>query len=151
MKNRNEKLLKFINHNGYIVPTGKTKRDEDIREKIIKQFYNDWAGENTEKKVKNDSLKQFIHVNHLSKKETMRWGCLSANSTLTVLELSYVLKYAVKVGNDKPKNNANQREFKDIIIMECDVPKLRPYIVKAKLIVGVKREHKKIQYCLTAK
>jgi hypothetical protein len=138
--------------NGYNVPTGTTANDRAQRKQLIKQFYKNWAGENVERKVKNEHLKQFIHVNRLSVKETEHWACLSFRSTLTVLELSYVLKHAVKVGNNVPKSNRNQKQFDDILIMECIVPKLRPYVTTAKLTVGiVKGIGNKVQYCLTAK
>jgi len=39
-----------------------------------------------------------------------------------------------------------------MLIMECIVPQLRPYVNIAKLTVGVvKRGGRKLQYCLTAK
>jgi len=86
-------------------------------------------------------------------RETRNWACLSIQSTLTVLELTYVLKHAVKTEENPPKNNKNQKRFKRILIMECIVPRLRPYVNIAKLTVGVtKRDDKKLQYCwLTSK
>jgi hypothetical protein len=146
------KLPEFIAYKGYNIPTGKTESDKNQRRQIINNFYNDWSGENDEKRVKNNELKHFIHVNQLSKKHTARYACNDFQSTLTVLELSYVLRYAVKVGSDKPKNNKSQEGFIDMLIMECVVPCLRPYVTTAKLIVGVIRcRGRKLQYCLTAK
>ena len=140
-----------IVHNGYSIPVGKTESDRDQRRLIINQFYKDWMHENKEKKVKNEELKQFIHVNKLSKKHTANYACKTVQSTLTDLELPYVLKHAVKVGRDEPKRNKSQENFIDILIMECVVPKLRPYVRTAKLTVGVVRhQNKKYQYCLTA-
>ena len=145
-------LPKTIAYKGYNIPTGTTEKDRDLRRQIISDFYKDWIGENGEKKVKNDELKQFIHVNKLSRKKTMNEACNTFRSTLTILELSYVLKYAVKVGRSDPKDNVNQEIFCDMLKMECVVPKLRPYVNTAKLTVGVIRHgNRKLQYCLTAK
>ena len=146
------KLPEFIAYDGYNIPTGKTAKDNEKRRQIITHFYEKWILENGEKKVKNDNLKQFIHVNYSSVKETKNWARLSFRSTLTVLELSYVLKHAVKIGSDTPKGNKKQSRFVDMLMMECIVPKLRPYVATAKLIVGVvKHGGRKLQYCLTAK
>ena len=149
---KKKKLPEFIIHKGYNVPTGTTEEDKNQRRQIINDFYSKWSGENDEKKVKNNELKQFIHVNKLSKKHTRNYACNDFQSTLTVLELSYVLKHAVKVGYDNPKDNKCQEGFIKMLIMECVVPSLRPYVKTAKLIVGIIRcKDRKMQYCLTAK
>jgi len=141
-----------IRYRGYDVPTGKTPADVKERRKIIADFYKKWFNENSEKSVKNASLNKLIHVNMISKKETLHWACLSFQSTLTVLELSYVLKHAVKTDSVRPKENKNQAKFSRMLTMECVVPKLRPYVVTAKLMVGVKiSDNRRLQYCLTAK
>ena len=146
------KLPKTIAYKGYNIPTGATANDKNQRRLMIADFYKKWIGENGEKKVKNDELKQFIYVNKLSRKKTMNEACNTFRSTLTILELSYVLKHAVKVGRSDPKDNKNQKIFHDMFIMECVVPKLRPYVTTAKLTVGVIRHgNRKLQYCLTAK
>ena len=143
---------KTIIYNGYNIPIGKTTKDKNERIRIIKSFYNEWVGENGERKVKNEHLKHFIHVNHESIRETAGWACMSHLSTLTVLELTYVLKHAAKTEEKIPKNNKKQKKYSKMLIMECVVPQLRPYVNVAKLTVGViKRGGQKLQYCLTAK
>ena len=147
------RLPTTINYKGYKIPTGTSKKDEADRRKIINDFYRKWFQENEEKRVKNTSLGTLIHVNKDSRKETQKWGSLSFRSTLTVLELSYVLKNAVVTGKDDPKpGNKSQKKYSKMLIMECVVPKLRPYVVTAKLTVGVRRsDSQRLQYCLTAK
>ena len=141
-----------IAYKGYNIPTGKTTNDKKERVQIIKRFYSEWVGENGERKVKNEHLKHFIHVNHDSVLETKSWACLSHQSTLTVLELTYVLKHAVKTEENFPKNNKRQKRYSKMLIMECVVPQLRPYVNIAKLTIGeVRRGGQKLQYCLTGK
>jgi len=85
-------------------------------------------------------------------RETRNWGRLSHRSTLTILELSYVLKYAAKTAEGASKENKSQQRFNKMLTMECIVPQLRPYVNVAKLMVGVaKADNRKIQYSLTAK
>jgi len=146
------KLPTTIDYKGYKIPTGTSQKDEAERRKIISAFYKKWFGENTEKRVKNVHLDQFIFVNNSSRKETQQHGGKSYKSTMTVLCLSYVLKHAVKTGYSPPKPNRSQRNFEKMLIMECVVPELRPYVNVAKLTVGIYKVSKdKVQYCLTAK
>ena len=146
------KLPKTIAYKGYDIPTGKTDLANKKRAQIITDFYKEWFGNTVERKVKNDRLDQFIHVDNFSMKETRNWARLSHRSTLTVLELSYVLKHAVKTEVVPTKDNKSQSRFNSMLIMECIVPQLRPYVNVAKLMVGVaKHKDRKWQYCLTAK
>jgi hypothetical protein len=61
---------------------------------------------------------------------------------VAVLLLSDIQKHAKKKSTSKPKpNNANQKQFSEIIIMQYG---------SVKLTVGVlKSDRKKIQYCIT--
>jgi len=148
-----KKLPKKIECKGYSIPTAKTENAIAERRKIITDFYKKWFGENEEKKVKNMHLKNYIHVTKLSLKETRHWAGYSYQSTMTVLNLSYVLKNAVKTGNVPIKpSTKNQSKFEKMIIMECVVPELRPHVITAKLTIGIYKVSKdKIQYCLTTK
>jgi len=144
---------KTIDHKGYVIPTGKRPKNRKEREKIITHFYKNWLNGSTEKSVKNLSLNKLIHVNRDSFLETRYWGSRSYQSTLTVLELSYVLKNAVVTGKNNPKpGNKNQSKFTKMLIMECVVPKLRPHVTTGKLTVGIRKsDNQRLQYCLTAK
>ena len=145
-------LPKTIDYKGYSIPTGTTEQNNKVRSKIITDFYKKWFGETEERRVKNDRLDKFIHVDGNSMKETRNWGRLSYRSTLTILELSYVLKHAIKTAEDAAKQNKSQKRFNKMLIMECIVPQLRPYVDIAKLMVGVaKADNRKMQYSLTAK
>jgi len=147
---------KTINYKGYSIPTGKTVNDVAERRKIITNFYKNWFGENQERKVLNSHIKDYIYVNMLSLQETRHWAGYSYQSTLTVLNLTHILRNAVRTSkrkDEKPKpDNKNQKKFERVITMECIVPEIRPYVNIAKLTVGVyKTSQNKIQYCLTAK
>jgi len=146
-------LPKTIDYKGYVIPTGKQPKHIKERERIITYFYTKWLNGSAEKSVKNTSLNKLIHVNMDSRKETRYWARRTFQSTLTVLELSYVLKNAVVTGKDNPKpDNKKQSKFTKMLIMECIVPKLRPYVTTAKLTVGIRKsDNQRLQYCLTAK
>jgi len=143
---------KTINYKGYVIPMGKAGKHVKTRMKIINDFYKKWLNGSDEKSVKNTSLGKFIHVDGDSLIETRHHSSKSYQSTLTVLELGYVLKNAILIAKDDPKpGNKSQKRFVKMLLMECIVPKLRPHVITAKLTVGVRRTGRHLQYCLTAK
>ena len=52
------------------IPTGHTKEEIKVREKLIKDFYAQWISRHPEKKIWNRNLKAFINVKFLSINET---------------------------------------------------------------------------------
>ena len=131
------------------VPIGTNKEDIKERERIISEVYRCWYEANPSKAVFNTNLNDYINVRFLSINETMRHAAKTYLSTLAVLQLDLILRNAYQVGESYPPKIGvnNQKEFSEIIVMECPLVG----IGIAKLTVGVKRKTgMKIQYCITA-
>ena len=147
-----KKLPKTITYKGYVIPTGKTAVEMDKRREIINSFYQQWTESNPSKKVKNIVLNEFIHVNQLSKKETMQYAVRSFFETMYVLNLDLILQVATPVKTVPAKKNKTQKPFSKMLIMKAIVPDLLKYGKTGKLTVGIRKvDANKIQYCLTAK
>ena len=118
------------------------------RQEIISQVYRKWTEENPDKRVYNRSLKDYINIRYLSITETMRHASKKYSSTLALLQLDTILRYAVVYGKPKPpkKGVANQKIFSYMLEMHYELIG----IGLVKMMVGVKRTGEKIQYCITA-
>ena len=125
------------------IPTGHTKEEIKVRERLIKDFYAKWISEHPDKKVWNESLGNFIHVKFLSINETYEKASRSYESTLAVFRLTEVLRKAILV-EEKPakRNTKNQKQFETLLTMLYD---------GIKLTVGRQRSNQDlVQYCITA-
>ena len=124
------------------IPTGHTKEDIKVRERLIKDFYAQWISRHPEKKIWNRNLKAFINVKFLSINETYEKASHSYESTLAVFRLTEILEGAVKVGEQPAKrNNRNQKQFEKILLMRYG---------EIKLTVGLQRSNQDlVQYCIT--
>ena len=121
------------------VPTGHTKEEIKVREKLIKDFYAKWISEHPNKKVWNETLGNYIHVKFLSINETYEKASRSYESTLAVFRLTEILQKAVLV-EEKPakKNTKNQKQFETLLTMQYD---------EIKLTVGKQRSNQEfVQY-----
>ena len=131
------------------IAIGETTEDKKQRKRFIANVYKTWETENPQKQIFNHSLKDFVHVKHISVKETAGQASSRYISTLAITFLSEILEYAIQKGlpqNANPKKD-NQKGFEKIIVMEYD----KKEFGKIKLTVGVKRGTKeKVQYCITA-
>ena len=131
------------------IALGETKEDKKQRKRFIMDFYKQWEIENPEKKVFNKSLKDFVHIKHISVKETSGQASHRYISALSIVFLTEILENAIQKGipqNTNPQRD-NQKGFEKIIVMEY----VKKEIGKIKLTVGVKRGTKeKVQYCITA-
>lgn len=78
------------------IPTGDSLEDRRRRQDIISQFYHYWKERNTEHRKYNDDLQDYIYVNHTSLAETAGRASLTYLSTLAVLQLDAILRYAKK-------------------------------------------------------
>lgn len=147
------------------IPKGDSDEDIKKREKIIREFYKQWAQlkrdnckkdcrqcKNSCRKVFNKSLMEYIYVKEISVIDTVEHASKSYHSTLAVLHLDYILKSAVSKG--KPVNTdpmcKNQNQFEKMLKMECKI-----IGKKVSLTVGIKRPGRnkvkeKVQYCITA-
>ncbi len=125
------------------IPTGHTKEEIKIREKLIKDFYAQWISSHPEKKIWNKALENHIHVKFLSINETYEKASRSYESTMAVFKLTEILENATFV-SEKPakRNTKNQKIFEVLITMQYD---------KIKLTVGRQRSTQElVQYCITA-
>ena len=130
------------------IPQGNSKDELKAREEIISQVYRKWTENNPDKRVYNRSLKDYINIKYLSITETKRHAAKSYTSTLALLQLDTILRYAVKIGKPKPtkRGSKNQNNFVQIQIMKYDLVG----IGTVKMTVGIKKSGEKIQYCITA-
>ena len=129
------------------VPVGDSVEERRIRQKLILAFYANWKRMNPNRRVFNDSLRDFIYVKYISLQETSGQASLTYLSTLAVLQLSTILREAVLEKELRPKQEtSNQRLFEKMLQMNHSLPG----IGRVKLLVGVKRSDKmKVQYCIT--
>lgn len=130
------------------IPTGNSAEDRRIRQKLIWSYYEQWKKDHPELCVFNYSLKDLIYMEHISIEETSGHASLSYLSTLAVLQLDAILRYA-RLVDDTPikKGTKNQMQFSRVLIMEHNLVG----IGRVKLTVGVRRSDKtKVQYCITA-
>lgn len=130
------------------IPQGNTKEELKARESLISEVYRKWTEANPTKRVYNRSLKDYVTVKYLSITETMRHAAKTYASTLAVMQLDYILRYAERYGKPaKPKKGSkNQAGFTQMLEMRCTLVG----IGTVKMMVGVKRDGEKVQYCITA-
>jgi hypothetical protein len=125
----------------YSIPKGREKEDIKAREKIINEIYRKWLESNPDKCTYNINLKDFIHIRFESINETVNKAARTCQSTIAMFQLTDILQKAKVTGYEQPKQNKNQSKYTQMIIMQWE---------NAKLIVGVRKDKKKIQYCITA-
>ena len=133
----------------YIIPKGMEKEDLKVRENVIWSIYGRWCAENSEKKCYNLNLQSDIFVVFKSIAETTEKAGRNYKSTMAFYALDFALKNARKISQDKP-HSKRQAEFDKIFVMEAFTNLFEPYFNRIKVTVGVKRNDKKILYCVTA-
>ena len=125
----------------YIIPKGQEKEDIKAREKIINEIYRKWFDDNPDKCAYNHKLKDFIHIRFESINETVNKAARTCQSTIAMFQLTDILQNAKVIDYEKPKQNKKQSKYTQMIIMQWE---------NVKLTVGVRKDKKKIQYCITA-
>ena len=125
------------------IPTGTSKEEIKVREKVIKDFYASWISEHPDKKIWNENLQDYILVKYQSINETYNKAARRYESTLAVFRLTEVMEKAVLRSEKGTKpGDKNQKPYSKLLIMFYD---------GIKLTVGVqKTTQEKVQYCLTA-
>jgi len=131
----------YIYIENYIIPKGREKEDLKTREKIINEIYRKWFDNNPDKCAYNRNLKDYIHIRFESVNETINKAARAYQSTIIMFQLTDILQNATVTGYEKPKQNKNQSKYTQMIIMQWK---------NAQLIVGVRKDKKKIQYSITA-
>jgi len=124
----------------FIIPKGMDKENLKSREKIINEIYHKWFSNNPNKCTYNRNLNDFIHIRFESINETINKAARSYQSTIIMFQLTDILQKAKVIGYEKPKLNKNQSKYIQMIIMQWK---------NAKMVVGVRKDKKKIQYCIT--
>ena len=114
----------FVENNikGYEnIPQGNSREEVKLRDQMIKDFYAGWIAENTEKKMWNDDLQDYILVKYLSITETAEKAARQYESTLAVMRLSELLTKSKKVAEVPPKKcTKNQKPFLKMYMMQLD-------------------------------
>lgn len=130
------------------IPMGQTIQEIKARETIIVNFFRQWSASNTERKIFNNVLQEYIYVRAISIVEAKEHSSKSYKSTRAVLILDDILKNATPIKRVPQKpNDKNQQDFEYFIVMLYK----HQDIGSIKLTIGVKtRSAMKIQYGISA-
>ena len=137
-------LQSFIVVSGIDIPKGNSPDDIRARKHIIDDFYANWNAANPDKKIWNNSLKDYIYVKYQSINETKGHAALTYSSTCAVFELTEMLSKAIVVKRKGAKtNDKNQKAYDQMIIMSYK---------GIRLLVGHQTSKDQyVQYCITTK
>ena len=136
----------------YTIPKSNNKNNFKPREQIVWSIYGKWQAMHETKKRYNFVLKSDILIRFEGISETVQKAARNYKYTMAMCAFDEVLQYAIEVKRDKPKKDvANQRRYKEMIIMNLPTAAFQPYFENIKMTVGVVRsdESKKIQYCIS--
>lgn len=125
------------------------KSMEEIRkrEAIIDDFLRKWSAANTERKVFNNVMQEYIYVRAISFAEAKEHSAKSYKSTRALMLLDEVLKNASPIKRvPKKSGDKNQKEFVYMLVMIYK----HQDIGTIKLTVGIKKNANKIQYGISA-
>lgn len=129
------------------IPMGNSIQEIRIRETIIADFLSKWRKDNPDGKIYNGILQEYIYVRAISLVEAKEHSSKSYNSTRALMILDEVLKNASPVKRvPKKSEDKNQKEFSYFLVMIYK----HNEIGSIKLTVGVKKNHNKIQYGISA-
>ena len=129
------------------IPMGQSMEEIRKREAIIDDFLRKWSAANTERKVFNNVMQEYIYVRAISFAEAKEHSAKSYKSTRALMLLDEVLKNASPIKRVPKKSEyKNQKEFVYMLVMIYK----HPDIGTIKLTVGVRQNARKIQYGLTA-
>lgn len=129
------------------IPMGNSLSEKNVREKMIEDFFKTWSESNTDRKIFNDAIQDYIYLRAISIIEAKFHSSKSYKSTLAVFMLDEVLKNAKPVRRVRTKkDNKNQEKFSYMLIMVHR----HPEVGTIKLTVGVKSSEQHIQYGITA-
>lgn len=117
---------------------------EDDRRKFLTSELQRFEGTEIYSKYFN----QNVIVLKKSLSEITKWAAKSKESIIAALNIDGVVANATKVNEDNPKPNKQTKEFyfNKMYEMHCDIKG----VGTAKLMVGERKNGKKITYCITA-
>ena len=129
------------------IPMGQSMSEIKERESIIDNFLREWSASNTERKVFNEVMQEYIYVRAISIAEAKEHSAKSYKSTRALMILDEVLKNASPIKRvPKKTEDKNQKEFSYMLVMIYK----HTQIGTIKLTVGVKKNTRKIQYGISA-
>lgn len=129
------------------IPMGETQEEKSLRREIIHQYVQQWrADHESNPRVYNEDIKEYIKVNQVFLLESVTHSAHRYQSTKAVLHMEEVMAKATKVCVVKAKDNSNQRPFKEMLLMSYSSEDLG----KVKMMVGVRRRTlEKVEYSMT--
>lgn len=129
------------------IPMGQSMEEIRKREAIIDDFLRKWSAANTERKVFNNVMQEYIYVRAISFAEAKEHSAKSYKSTRALMLLDEVLKNASPIKRvPKKSGDKNQKEFVYMLVMIYK----HQDIGTIKLTVGIKKNANKIQYGISA-
>ena len=129
------------------IPMGQSMEEIRKREAIIDDFLRKWSATNTERKVFNNVMQEYIYVRAISFAEAKEHSAKSYKSTRALMLLDEVLKNASPIKRvPKKSGDKNQKEFVYMLVMIYK----HQDIGTIKLTVGIKKNANKIQYGISA-
>ena len=124
------------------IPMGQSMEEIRKREAIIDDFLRKWSAANTERKVFNNVMQEYIYVRAISFAEAKEHSAKSYKSTRALMLLDEVLKNASPIKRvPKKSEDKNQKEFVYMLVMIYK----HQDIGTIKLTVGIKKNANKIQ------
>lgn len=129
------------------VPMGASMAEIRMREAMISDFLRNWSSSNTDRKVFNIVMHEYIYVRAISIIEAKEHSAKSYRSTRAVMLLDEILKNASPIKRVPKKSyDTNQKEFAYFLVMIYK----HESVGSVKLTVGVKKNEKKVQYGISA-
>ena len=129
------------------IPMGKSMEDIRKRQSIIVDFLSRWREANTEGRIMNESLQEYIYFRNVSFSEAKEHSSKSYKSTRAMMIFEEIVKNALPVRRVAvKKNDRNQSSFAYMLVMVYRHQELGTI----KLTVGVRLSGQRIQYGITA-
>lgn len=129
------------------IPMGKSMEDIRKRQSIIVDFLSRWREANTEGRIMNESLHEYIYFRNVSFSEAKEHSSKSYKSTRAMMIFEEIVKSALPVRRVAvKKNDRNQSSFAYMLVMVYRHQELGTI----KLTVGVRLSGQRIQYGITA-
>ncbi|MDO4958755.1 MAG: hypothetical protein Q4E68_05820 [Prevotellaceae bacterium] len=129
------------------IPMGKSMEDIRKRQSIIVDFLSRWREANTEGRIMNESLQEYIYFRNVSFSEAKEHSSKSYKSTRAMMIFEEIVKSALPVRRVAvKKNDRNQSSFAYMLVMVYRHQELGTI----KLTVGVRLSGQRIQYGITA-
>ena len=129
------------------IPMGRSKVEIKMRMQLIESYLQQWGKDNSERRIFNEALQDYIYVKGISVIEAKEHSAKRYLSTRAVLILDEVLSNALPVRRTPIKvGNKNQSQFAYMLVMVYR----HTEIGTIKLTVGVKASEQRVEYGITS-